>query len=222
VLASGPARPDTDPDFPTLHAACRQLDFELTRPQYDSLVRYAQLLRDWNRRVNLVSRRDTARILAYHVLDSMAAQSLVPPGATVVDVGTGGGLPGIPLALARPDVKVVLIESSRKKSAFLAAALSAIPVANARLLNERAESLPALAGDVVVCRLAGSLPEVLRNAARHRRPSGTIVLYKTRGSDTELAASRRLLARWGLRVASQKDILLPLSGVPRRFVVLGS
>ena len=185
-------------------------------------MRYAQLLREWNRRINLISRRDTARILDYHVLDSLAALSLIPQGANVVDVGSGAGLPGIPLALARPDAKVVLIESSKKKSLFLTAALSGIPVANAKLLSERAESLPALAGDVVVCRLTGSLSEVLKNAAHHRRPGGTLVLYKTRGSDAELAKSRRLLARCGLRVTSQKDILLPLSDIPRRLVVLGS
>jgi 16S rRNA (guanine527-N7)-methyltransferase len=222
MLASPAGEPHSDPDFETLHLACRRFDVDLTPALFGSLVRYAQLLRKWNEGINLISRRDTGRILDYHVIDSLAAQGLIPPGATVVDVGTGAGLPGIPVALARPDTKVVLIESSRKKSSFLAAALAGIPVANAKLLNERAESLTGLGGDVVLCRLAGSIPDVLKNAAHHRKPDGTIVLYKTRNSDAELAKSCRLLARHGLRVASQQDILLPLSDIPRRFIVLGS
>jgi len=222
MLASRAGEPHADPDFEALQLACRRLDVDLTPALNDSLVRYAQLLLEWNGRINLISRRDTARILDYHVLDSLAAQSLIPDGATVIDLGSGAGLPGVPVALARPDTKVVLVESSRKKSIFLAAVLSGIPVTNARLLNERAESLPSLGGDVILCRLTGALPEVLKNAAHHRKPGGAIVLYKTRNSDAELSKSRPLLARHGLRVTSQKDILLPLSDIPRRLVVLGS
>jgi 16S rRNA (guanine527-N7)-methyltransferase len=223
MLAPTPARPDSDsdPDFSTLETACRQLDIELTQSQYDSLIRYTRLLRDWNQRINLVSRRDTGRILCYHAIDSLAVQRLIPQGARVCDVGTGAGLPGIPLVIVRPDLKMLLIESSQKRSRFLQTAITELGLNNVEVLNERAESLPPLECDVVLSRLAGQLDDVVRYASSHRRLGGTIVLYKTRDCSSELAKAGRLLARNRLRVAGSHDVLLPLSGVPRRFIVLG-
>ncbi len=221
MLAPTPVRPDSDPDFPTLQTACRQLAIELTQPQYDSLVRYTQLLRDWNTRINLVSRRDTGRILSYHVIDSLAVQRLIPQGARVCDVGSGAGLPGIPLALVRPDLELLLVESSQKRSRFLQTAVVELGLEKVEVLNERAESLPALECDVVLSRLAGPLRDVVGCAGPHRKPKGTIVLYKTRDCGDELRKAGRLLARLRLRVAGSHDIPLPLSSIPRRFVVLG-
>jgi 16S rRNA (guanine527-N7)-methyltransferase len=189
--------------------------------QYDSLVRYVQLLRDWNQRINLVSRRDTGRILSYHVIDSLAVQRLLPQGARVCDIGSGAGLPGIPLAIVRPDLQMLLVEASQKRGSFLRTAVAEPGIAQAEVLNQRAESLPPLECDVVLSRLSGPLRDAVRYAVPHRKPTGTIVLYKTRDCTTELSKAGRLLARLRLRIASSHDVLLPLSGVPRRFIVLG-
>ena len=216
------ALPIPDPNFPTLQTAGQQLGVELTQSQYDSLIRYTQLLRDWNQRINLVSRRDTDRILSYHAIDSLAVQRLLPQGARVCDIGSGAGLPGIPLAIVRPDLKMLLVESSQKRSRFLQTAVAELELANVEVLNERAESLPPLECDVVVSRLAGPLQDVVRYAGSHRKPKGAIVLYKTRDCSSELSKAGRLLARSRLRVAGSHDVLLPLSSIPRRFIVLGS
>jgi len=231
VSASAAPAPPADPDFPTFQAACRELAVELTLPLYDSLTRYAALLRDWNTRINLISRRDTGRILSYHILDSLAVLSLLPqnaklcgrglPSSTVVDVGTGAGLPGIPVALARPDVRVSLVESSLKKSLFLSLVLGRLPMTNVELLNDRAELLPPLEADIVLCRLTDSLPKLLKNVAHLRRPGGAIVLFKTQDCTEELPRAGGVLARFHLRVVRTHDVLLPLCRIPRRFVVLG-
>jgi len=222
MLAPLTTAPLPDPDFPTLQTACRQLDIELIQSQYDSLVRYVQLLRDWNTRLNLVSRRDTDRAFSYHVIDSLAVQRLIPQGARVCDFGSGAGLPGIPVALVRPDVQMFLIESSHKKSRFLETVVRKLELDGVRVLNDRAESLPPLECDVVLSRLAGPLEDVVRYAGPHRKPNGTIVVYKTRDCASELRQAGRLLARHHLRVAGSHDVLLPLSGIPRRFVVLAA
>jgi 16S rRNA (guanine527-N7)-methyltransferase len=222
MLAPTPALPIPDSDFPTLQTACRQLGIELTQSQYDSLVRYTQLVRDWNQRINLVSRRDTGRILSYHVIDSLAVQRLIPQDTRVCDIGTGAGFPGIPVVLVRPDVKMFLVESSQKKSRFLQTATAELGLGNVEVLNERAESLPGLDCDVILSRLAGPLRDVVDYARPHRKPKGTIVLYKTRDSAEELRKAGRVLARHKLHVTGSYDIRLPLSSVPRRFIVLGS
>jgi 16S rRNA (guanine527-N7)-methyltransferase len=209
-------------DFPSFASACRDLGLELTQPQYDCLVQYERLLRDWNSRINLISRRDTARILSYHVTDSLAASRLIPAGARCCDIGTGAGLPGVPLAIARPDIKIVLVESSQKKCIFLKAAVRELGLTNVDLVNARAESLPSLGCDIVLCRLTGPLKDVLKHAAHHRKLDGLIVLYKTKESEPELAKSAKLLARSALRVTARLDLTLPLSCTPRRFVMLGS
>jgi 16S rRNA (guanine527-N7)-methyltransferase len=211
-----------DPDFPALETACRQLDIDLNEERYDLLLRYAQLLREWNRRINLVSRRDTGRVLSYHVVDSLAVQRLIPPVSRVCDVGTGAGLPGIPLAIVRPDLQVLLVEASQKRGQFLRVAKTALALANVEVMNERSESLAPLECDVVLSRLSGSLQDLVRQAGSHRKPSGTIILYKTRGCSVELAKAGRQLTRSRLRIAGSHDVLLPLSGIPRRFIVLGT
>ncbi|HTW91283.1 MAG TPA: 16S rRNA (guanine(527)-N(7))-methyltransferase RsmG [bacterium] len=211
-----------DPDFPTLQSACKQFDLDLTQSQYDLLTRYTQILRDWNQRINLVSRRDPGRILSYHVIDSLAVQRLLPQDARVCDVGSGAGLPGIPLALVRPDLKTLLIESSQKRSRFLATAVSELGLGNVEVLNERAESLSPLECDVVLSRLSGPLPDVVKQAGRHLKADGKIVLYKMQDCAAELRKAARLLARFRLRVVGSHDVLLPLSGIPRRFIVLAS
>jgi 16S rRNA (guanine527-N7)-methyltransferase len=222
MLAPATAPPLTDPGFPTFETACKQLGVELTQSLYDSLLRYTQLLRDWNQRINLVSRRDTGRILSYHVIDSLAVQRLIPQGSRVCDIGTGAGLPGIPLAIVRSDLKMLLVESSQKRSRFLETAVVELGLGNVEVLNERAESLPPLECDVVISRLAGPLQDVVRYAGSHRKPKGTIVLYKTRDCATELQKAARTLSRDHLRIAGTHDVLLPLSSIPRRFIVLGS
>lgn len=221
MLAPTPVRPDSDPDYPTLQTACRQLELELTQSRYDSLVRYAQLLRDWNARINLVSRRDTGRVLSYHVVDSLAVQRLVPPGARVCDIGSGAGLPGMPLAIVRPDLQVLLVEASQKRGQFLRVTKTDLALTNVEVMNERSESLAPLDCDVVLSRLSGPLPDLLRQAGSHRRPGGGVILYKTRGCAVELAKAGRQLARSHLRITGAHDVLLPLSGIPRRFIVLG-
>jgi len=156
------------------------------------------------------------------VIDSLAVQRLIPPDARVCDIGTGAGFPGIPVALVRSDVKMFLIESSQKKSRFLQTAVAELGLANVEVLNERAESLPGLDCDTILSRLAGPLRDVVQYARPHRKPKGTIVLYKTRDSAEELRKADRILARHRLRVNGSYDIRLPLSSVPRRFIVLGS
>ena len=222
MLAPTATRPTADPDFETLQTACRQLGLELTQSQYDSLVRYTHLLRDWNTRINLVSRHDIDRVMSYHVVDSLAVQRLIPRDARVCDIGTGAGLPGIPLVLVRPDIEMLLVESSQKRSRFLAAAKAGLGLSRVTVLAERAELLAPLECDVVLSRLSGPVTDVVKHSAPHRKPAGTIVLYKTRGAAAELARAAKLLARKRLRVVAAHDILLPLSSVPRRFIVLGS
>jgi 16S rRNA (guanine527-N7)-methyltransferase len=105
----------------------------------DKLVKYAALLGKWNKTYNLTAVREPERIVALHLLDSLAILPYVGEPA-LLDVGSGGGLPGIPLAICRPDVKVCLLDSNSKKSAFQRQAAIELGLANVEVVNGRCET----------------------------------------------------------------------------------
>lgn len=200
-------------------AACRELGVELTAEAAKLLDRYAALVCEWNKRMNIVAAGDTGRILSYHAIDSIAVQSLLPSGSRVADIGSGGGLPGIPLAVVRPDLEMHLLESSRKRGIFLRAVISGLGLARAQLHNCRAESLPALGCDAVVSRLTGPLTDTLALSTPHLRPGGRLILYKTPACGHELGKAAARASELHLSTADAADVVLPGCRITRRFVV---
>jgi len=207
----------TDLSRAALKQACEALGLAPAGAQLALLGRYAGLVRSWNQKVNLVSRRDADRILAYHVLDSLAASSFIPPDSRVADIGSGAGLPGIPLAICREDVTMFLVESIAKKARFLEAAVAELGLPNVKVLHARAESLEPLGCRVVLSRLTGEPKVCLDWLLRHCAPSGSIVLWKTPESSV---LDPKLLARTGLHVRDVRDVSLPVTRITRRLVIL--
>jgi len=206
------------PDFRSFSAACADLGLELTEDSFALLRRYADLLLDWNQRISLISRKDIDRILTYHIIDSLAAAQLIPAGSRCSDIGTGAGLPGIPLAIARPDIRMVLVESTKKKCLFLNHCVATLELNSLEVLSDRAESLPPLACDIVLSRLTGPLRRTLKSLARHSRPGGSILLFKNPSAAEGPVGP--LLQKLGLTITRALDLVLPLSRVPRRFLIL--
>ncbi|MFO1320882.1 MAG: 16S rRNA (guanine(527)-N(7))-methyltransferase RsmG [Burkholderiales bacterium] len=106
----------------------------------DRLVRYLDLLEKWNATYNLTSVRDRRSWVSVHLLDSLAATPYVV-GDRIVDVGTGAGLPGIPLAICRPEWKVLMIDSVQKKTAFIAQVIAELGLSNATVRHGRVEDI---------------------------------------------------------------------------------
>ena len=140
---------------------------------------FADELLRWNRRFNLTSITDPAGVAEKHLLDSLAIVRRVPAGAEVLDAGTGGGFPGVPLAILRPDVRVLLVDRTEKKVLFLKTALARLDLPNARAAHARlegdpvAEALPVV--DLAVSRAFVAPEEWLRFGAAYVRPGGRVV-----------------------------------------------
>ena len=198
--------------------AAQQMGIELTSQQLERFRKYEQLLREWNTRVNLVSRKDLDRLVTYHFPDSLTAAGLIPQGASVCDVGSGGGLPGIPLKIARDDISLALVESIRKKALFLEQAVRELGLERTTVRAERAEAIQDLKADVVVCRLVGKTAEVARWVAGLLKPGGRIILYKSATVEAELKLAQPALNRLHLRLGEVRDFSLPL--IARRLLVL--
>ena len=125
----------------TLVAGVQQLELDLDQGQMAQLLDYLAMLAKWNAVYNLTSVRDPAQMVVQHVLDSLAAVPAFAGAANVLDVGAGGGLPGIVLAIARPDMKVSLIDTVHKKTAFLTQVKAQLKLANVTVYTMQVQQL---------------------------------------------------------------------------------
>ena len=155
------------------------------------LSAYLDLLAKWNRVYNLTAIRDRAQMDVQHVNDALAVLPYLPHelNARVLDVGSGGGVPGIPIAIARPELQVTLLDSNRKKVAFLTQAAIELQLSNVRAIASRIEDLPqAESFDVVISRAFSDLPTFARLAAPHVAPDGLLIAMKGALPNDEIAA----------------------------------
>ncbi len=161
-----------------LGRASAALGLALADTQVATLERYLDLLEKWNRVYNLTAIRERSRMVTHHLLDSLAVLPHVR-GPRVLDVGSGAGLPGIPLAVAGPALHVTLLESNHKKSAFLTQAVAELQLANVQVVMERVESWqPEARFDTIVSRAFAELGEFASLAGRLLAPQGVLAAMK--------------------------------------------
>jgi len=187
----------------------------LSDAQIERLERYLALLEKWNRVYNLTAIREPERMVTYHLLDSLAILPHVR-GPRVLDVGSGAGLPGIPLAIASPGLAVTLLDSSHKKAAFLQQAVAGLELANATVVTARVESWQTDARyDTIVSRAFADLGEFAAAAAHLLATGGTIAAMKGVHPHDEI---ERLPA--GLRLREVLKLDVPLLDAERHLVLV--
>jgi 16S rRNA (guanine527-N7)-methyltransferase len=161
-----------------LRAGIAELKLGLPEPVLATLLRHLELLRQWNRVYNLTAIREEEKWLTHHVLDSLSVITRLPPG-DVVDVGSGGGFPGIPIAAACSERKVCLLDSNHKKGAFLLQAVNELGLNNARVEIQRVESFqPEERFNVVISRAFAELADFARCAVHLCAPGGRMIAMK--------------------------------------------
>ena len=162
----------------TLAQGVTELRLDLTEETQRKLLDYLALIEKWNRVYNLTAIREKSKLVSHHLLDSLAVLPHLA-GGRVLDVGSGPGLPGIPIALARPDWGVTLLDSNHKKTAFLTQAVGDLNIANAEVRRERVEQWrPATAFDVVISRAFSELADFVRLAGHLVAPGGRLAAMK--------------------------------------------
>ncbi len=149
-----------------LRIFCVKNGIDIDRRQCDLLDKYVELLLDWNAKVNLISRNDVKNVWLYHIFHSLSILSTLSfePGSRVLDLGTGGGLPGIPISIARPDLVITLLDSIRKKTAAVQNIVNALSLPNVKLITGRAEEIVQRnkgQWDVVISRAVASLTQLI-------------------------------------------------------------
>ena len=151
--------------------------------QRQRLLGYLALLERWGRTYNLTAIRDPLRMVGHHLLDSLSVlvhlDDLLPRGTgRVLDMGSGAGLPGLPLAVLRPELNFALNDAVGKKAAFMRQAAADLGLANVAVVHGRIEELAEAEWDVVLARALAPLPELVRLAAPRLAPGGWLVALK--------------------------------------------
>lgn len=183
----------------------------------ERLARYHQLLTEWNQVMNLTGDTDFETSLGRHYLDSLAPlgiEGLFPESASLIDVGTGAGFPGLPLAIARPDLDVVLMDSLQKRLNFLDAVVKELGLSNVRLCHARAED----GGrdprwreqfDLAVARGVAALPVLAELLLPFVKVGGKAVCYKGPAASEEWDAGQRAARLLGGGKLERTPIVLP-------------
>jgi 16S rRNA (guanine527-N7)-methyltransferase len=181
----------TAPLRPTLEAGLRTLGLDTAFAE--PLLAYLALLARWNQTYNLTAVRDPRDMVGKHLLDSLAmhpfVDALAARGGTLADLGTGPGLPGIPLAIVKPGLKVTLVESNGKKARFLREAVRQLGLADVRVAESRIEAVAEPgAYDAITARALATLPLILELGGHLLKPGGALLAMKGVYPADEIAA----------------------------------
>ena len=211
---------DVAPLRPDLEAGLRALglDAALATP----LLEYLALLARWNATYNLTAIRDPREMVAKHLLDSLAmhphVDAIAASGGSLADLGTGPGLPGIPLAIAKPGLRVTLVESNGKKVRFLREAVRKLGLMNVTVVESRIEAFDAPGRfDAITARALATLPLILELGGHLLRPGGVLLAMKGVVPDDEIAA---LPAGW--QVSATHMMSVPGLDAERHLVVVAA
>jgi len=163
------------------------LGLKVSDSAQDAMLRYLDELRAWNRAYNLTAVRDPAEMVIRHVLDALAILPWLETGSRLLDVGSGAGLPAVPLALAAPRLAVTALDSNGKKARFLRHVQRTLPLANLEVIEARVQDYrPAQAFPAVVSRAFAELGDFLRQTAQLVAEDGRWLAMKGKVSSAEL------------------------------------
>lgn len=175
----------------------------------DAMLAYAEKLLEINKVMNLTRITEPEEVAVKHFIDSAHPDicRLIPEGAKIIDIGTGGGFPGVPLKLMRGDVEVTFLESAAKKLNFVKSTLDEMGV-SAQYLNKRAEECPELREtfDIAVSRAVAALPMLLELTSPFVKVGGCILAYKGMIADEELALAGGAVKKLNLALKERVDI----------------
>lgn len=208
-----------------LITGAQELQVEMDHDQAVQFSRYAQILQQWNKKINLTAITDPMEIAVKHFLDSVAPSACIPQQGTLLDIGTGGGFPGVPLKILRPQQSMVLIDGVRKKINFVKQVLRELHLDNIEAIQSRAEDFmrhhrKTKQFDIIVSRALADVDVLVKLAAPLLKPEGRLVVYKgshTVASNTEKNGRLFSGARFD---CSDVTYRLPFTGHQRTVLIL--
>ena len=203
------------------------LGIQINNEQADTFLKYMETLLEWNKRINITSITDTKQFIIKHFLDSLSCimSFNFSNREKVIDVGTGGGFPGIPIKIMMPETKLTLLDSTRKRIIFLEALIEELKLHDVLLIHGRAEdygkeSLYREQYDVAVSRAVAPLKILYEYCLPFVKEGGIFIAQKSADVETELREGERALKILGGQVEQKIDIELPFGGGGRSIIIV--
>jgi 16S rRNA (guanine527-N7)-methyltransferase len=181
------------------------------------VARYAEMLATWGIERGLIGPREGDRIWERHIANCIPVSTLIPHGASVVDIGSGAGLPGIVIALARPDLRITLIEPLQRRCDFLTEVVEELGI-EVSVIRGRAEAVKGSFG-VVTARAVAALPKLLNVSWHLLAPGGLFLAMKGEAAAAELVEAQEINTKTFKKVADSEVKELELPGIPLARVV---
>ena len=176
-------------DLSTLQALCAEQAIEVNHETLQQLVRYGECLEEWNHKINLISRKEDAPVIIKHIFHSLliSRYHTFSEGEHVLDLGTGGGLPGIPLSILFPRTRFLLVDATGKKIAACQAMIKELGIDNAVARHTSVEELKGVVFDTVLSRQVAPLDKLCSYAGPLLKAGGTMICLKGGNLDKEIA-----------------------------------
>lgn len=204
-----------------------ELNIELNFQQKNMFIKYKELLKEWNQKINITAIRDDQEIDIKHFLDSLTPQmtQLFHGDKRIIDIGTGGGFPGLPLKIINPDLKVTLLDSLNKRIVFLDEVIKLLDLKQVTAIHGRAEELGRTGEfrekyDICISRAVASLDTLTEYCMPFVREGGHFIAMKGPDVEEELEESKKAIKTLGGRIKEVKKIRLPKSDILHSLIVI--
>lgn len=182
--------------------------------------RYAEMLRERNEKINLTAITEPEEVKVKHFLDSCSAAELLPGGASVLDIGSGAGFPGLPLKIVRPDLTVTLLDSVNKKVAFVSDVIAELKLSGVTAVHARIEDFPHKGEyDAVVSRAVAELSTLAEYALPFVKIGGAFIAYKSEKAESEAEAAASAITLLGGRIREIREAFVA-AGLTRKLIII--
>lgn len=201
----------------------KNLGLTITDVMFEQFETYFKNLVEYNQKVNLTSITEKEEVFLKHFLDSIISHKLIQKDASVCDIGTGAGFPGIPLKIIRPDIKLTLVDSLHKRVVFLQELANKLKLEDVSIFHSRAEDFAKTHRerfDVCVARAVASLNTLSEYCLPFVKVSGSFLAYKAINIEEELVLSKHAISVLGGKIKHIEPILLPETDIIRNIVVI--
>jgi len=197
-----------------------ELGITLDSRKIQKFLSYHELIKKWNSKINLTSVTDDSEIVVKHFLDSLTVSELITDGPNILDIGTGAGFPGVPIAIVRESLNITVLDSREKRIFFINEVLRELDLSNVKTVSGRAEDsnngVPRINFDYVLTRAVGDIKEVINLSVPYLNEKGKIILM--RGKEGKIEWKR--FKNGNLKLLHLREIIVPESNFMRVLLVL--
>lgn len=201
----------------------KKYNFDLSESQIEQFEIYMDFLLEENEKYNLTAITDKKEVVLKHFVDSVLPVTEIEKGASVIDVGTGAGFPGVPLKILRPDIKLTLLDSLLKRINFLNNLLEKLKINGVETLHSRAEDFASVSRekfDVALSRAVASVPTLSEYLIPFVKVGGKVIMYKGASCDEELENGKKAIVTLGGKVEKLVDFTLDEVDSQRKILII--